>query len=384
MGNKRLNAVFIGGGPRSTSFWNQLAMNGKYEDIFYPLAVVEPNAKIAGDWRFKVDTVCSTLDEALKLDVDLALVLSPPSTHAGIAVKCLHAGIDTWSEVPMGLTLEELSSVIDAEKGNKGPSGHYFYGENYCWMPPIQFCAKEHGEGKFGEMYFTEGEYVHSVEWYMIAENLYGGKKLDPELDRNTTPTWRADFEPIKYGHAVGPSLYVLRRGPHGKEERPASVTAMGNMKMITRWNTQNFQICLVQTTRGTVGKYTISFVGPHHGRIMHSFWGTRALFESEWSWRPGQNFYYVVPPEKDRFPDRHELKGQYLTEADLQAAGVRTAKGGHGGGDTIMMESLLASIQERTPFEIGAVEGAEMTAVGICASQAIKERRVVEIPRFD
>jgi len=382
--NKSLSLLYIGGGPRSSSFWSQLSLNDRYEDVAYPFAVVEPNEQIAADWRLKVDHVCPTLDDALKLDVDLALVISPPATHAGIAQKCLQAGIDVWSEVPMGLTLDDLFGIIDAEKSNAGGHGRYFYGENYCWMPAPQFCAKEHSEGKFGEIYFTEGEYVHSVEHYMIADNLYGGGKFDPELDIDTTPTWRANYVPITYGHAVGPSLYVLRRGPHGADEHPASVAAMGNMKMIKRFNTQNFQICLLQTTHETVGKFTIAFVGAHHGRIMYSFWGSRALFESEWSWRPGQNFYYVVPPEMDRFPERHELEGKYLTEEDLQASGIRNAPGGHGGGDTIMMESVFQSLVDNTPFEIGPVEGAEMTAVGICAWQAIQEGRVVEIPRFD
>lgn len=43
-----------------------------------------------------------------------------------------------------------------------------------------------------GDLFYTEGEYHHSVEHYLITENYLGGMSIDPELAEEVHPTWRA------------------------------------------------------------------------------------------------------------------------------------------------------------------------------------------------
>jgi predicted dehydrogenase len=207
-----LKVGFIGTGPRANSIFNNLIMNKNLEDKVELTCALDADPKMLNEWRLKVmdNGLFSNLDAMLKFhDLDAVLIITPPSTHAGFAEKCLQAGLHVWSEVPMGLTNDELFRIIDAEKSNKGNKGKYFYGENYCYMNHIQFVKEKYQNNKIGEIYYTEGEYCHSVEHYMIFENFLNTKgiesDIDPELAKNPKPTWRATFQPIIYGHHIGP-----------------------------------------------------------------------------------------------------------------------------------------------------------------------------------
>ncbi|MHA1731911.1 MAG: Gfo/Idh/MocA family protein [Promethearchaeota archaeon] len=375
---------FVGTGPRSESIFSSLIHDESMEEKILPVAAIDRDEGAVANWRYRVDGVYTDLEKFLDHPgLDAVLVVTAAPTHAPISTRCLEAGLDVWSEVPMGMTVDELNGIVDAEKSNKGKRGRFAYGENYCWYPSVQFVAMKHEQGKIGEVFFAEGEYCHSVEHYMVAENFYERKEVDPELTEGVHPTWRATFPPLKYGHTFGPVFYVLNRNPGGVVERPVSVAAFGNMKMQRRFNTQNFQQCIVKTDRETVCKFSSGFVLPHHGRTMVSFWATRGMFESEFSWRP-TNFYYEVPPEKAQYPLRHQCEPVYLSNEDLVASGIKTAPGGHGGSDTLMMDEWVDSLLCGAPYPIPAVRGAEMTAIGICAEESIESGRMVEVPGFD
>jgi Oxidoreductase family, NAD-binding Rossmann fold len=379
-----LKIGFLGGAGRASSLWSTLFTDEQNEDKIHPQAVLDINPETANNWRYKVDTTTSDLDTFLNEDLDLIIIGTPPSTHASLAIKCLEAGINVWSEVPMGLTMEELWGIIDAQKGNKGNKGRYALGENYCYFIQPQFMAKQHSEDKIGDIYYSEGEYTHSVEHYMTEENFLHNKKLDPELAETVTPTWRADFTPIKYGHALGPSLYVLNNNSKGIVERPVEVQSMGNMKMQKRFNTDNFNIATVKTDQDTILKYVIGFVLGSHGRIFYSFWGSRGLFMGGSYQSNGKHYYYEVPKEKGAYPDRHEGKEKILSDKDLKELGTPNAAGGHGGSDTLMFRSLLKSLMNNEDLEINAFRGAEMTAPGILAVESMKAHKNIEIPRFE
>ncbi|MFX0102951.1 MAG: Gfo/Idh/MocA family protein [Candidatus Hodarchaeota archaeon] len=375
-----INVGFVGGGPRSRSIFNTLVMNKQFEDAFLPLAVVDTNPETSNDWRYLVENCHVRLDELLKEEeLDAVVIVTPPATHASLATKCLEAGLHVWSEVPMGLSLDELWFIIDAERANKGNGGKYAFGENYCWYIGNQYATKLVENGVMGEIFYMEGLYHHSVEHYMITENFLENKEIDPETSPKVTPTWRATLPPITYGHAGGPCLYVLNKQ---KRDKPIEVSAFGNMKMQKRFNNDNFQIGLYKTRNGAICKFGSGFVLPHHGKTQHIYWGTRCVYEAPHSYF-GDHYLYVVPKDQAYYPARHKQRGEYLNEDDLKKRGARHAEGGHGGADTLMFTDWLASLRREKPYDIDAVKGAEMTALGIIGNKAIKDGKLLEVPDF-
>ncbi|MHA1682152.1 MAG: Gfo/Idh/MocA family protein [Promethearchaeota archaeon] len=379
--NEPINIGFIGGGPRSTGLFSTLIMNREFEDAFIPVAMLDANEQTVKDWRYKVDNGYSSMDAFLKNEeLDAALIITPPITHAPFAIKCLEAGMNVWSEVPMALELDDLFKIRDAERANRGNKGKYALGENYCWYIGNQFAKSLVEKGKMGDLFYMEGVYHHSVEHYMIEENFIGGKSIDPELDKSTKPTWRATLPPITYGHAGGPCLYVLNTQ---SRDKPVEVSAFGNMKMQKRFNNDNFQIGMFRTKNDVICKFGSGFVLPNHGFTKHIYWGTKCLLEAPHSFN--NDFYlYSVPDGQEHFPARHEQEGTILSENDIKERGVNFAEGGHGGADTLMFKEWLASIRNEKEYSIDAVKGAEMTALGICGYQAIQEHKIIKIPDFE
>ena len=383
-----LKIGIIGAGPRANSLFNSVVMNPKNEDKVEINSIFDLNADAVADWRYKVDSTHTSFDAFLKEELDAVIIGTPPSTHAGIAKRCLEAGIHVWSEVPMGLTMDEIYSIIDADKANKGNRGRFCLGENYCYMLQPQFIAQQNRKNAFGDIYYAEGEYTHSVEHYMIFENYnnHSGKileEVDPQLAAKVTPTWRANYVPIMYGHALGPALYALNANSSSKIYRPVLTTCMGNMMMQDRFNTDNFQIALVQTDQGTIIKFVIGFVLGHHGRIFYSVWGSGGIFNGG-SFQTKDHHYASVPDDQRYYPARLEVKPQTLSDDDLKEMGTPHGSGGHGGGDPLMFESWINSLIENKPLEIDVFRSAEMTAPGILANQSEKSKTQLEIPRFE
>jgi hypothetical protein len=377
-----LNLGFIGGGPRADDIFNTLVMNRQFEGLINPVGVMDPDLETLKNWKFRVENAFTELDDLLKVEsLDAVLILSPPATHAAIAKQCLEAGIDTWCEVPMATTLDDIYPILDADRANKGKKGHYAFGENSCWYLPVQFAAKLVDDGRMGDIFYTEGEYHHSVEHYMIQENFSGNQALDPELTDDVHPTWRATMPPVTYGHAAGMALYVINR--QDPSDRPVQVCGFGNMKMQKKFNTDNFQIAMLQTKNDVICKFGNGFVLPN-GEVRHAlYWASKCYFNATIS---GNVEYYLhlVPEDQAYFPARHKVEGRAITEADMITEGAPVAASGHGGGDTLMMVDWVNSLLGEKPYDIGGVKAAEMSGVGLIAAQAIKEHRMIEVPDFN
>jgi hypothetical protein len=376
-----VNIGFIGGGPRADSIFNTLVMNKRFADKVVPVAMMDTSEEVTRNWRYKVEGTYTSLDKFLAHEaLDAVLIITPPSTHAGIATRCLEAGMNTWCEVPMATKLDDIFPILDAERANKGKNGKYAFGENACWYLPIQFAAKLVDDKKMGDLFYTEGEYHHSVEHYMTLENYEGKKAIDPEFAPAVHPTWRASLPPVTYGHAAGMALYVINR--QDPKDRPVQVCGFGNMKMLKRFNNQNFQIAMLQTKNDVICKFGSGFVLPNE-EVRHAlFWASKCYFNATLSGK-AEYYLHLVPEGMEKFPDRHKAGGKKITEQEMMAGGAASAEGGHGGGDTLMMADWLASLQGAKPYDIGGFKAAEMSGVGLVAAEAIKQKKMLDVPDF-
>jgi predicted dehydrogenase len=405
-----LKIGFIGAKGRGMSLFQSLMMNESTGDLVEPVAVCDVRAENMAEWKYLVDVQTTDFEKFINVDMDAVVIASPASTHVELSLKLLNAGIDVWCEVPMAYSMDGVLSLIDADKSNKN-NGKFTYLENYCWMIQPQFCAKHHKEGDFGDIYYCEGEYSHSVEHYLMRENYEFGHEYDPDEDygkgmgdpipgkpgmREWMPTWRGrtDGYPILYPHAYGPLHYVLNAK---KRDRPVEVQAVGNKIMKPhRLRGQTFNLGLITMESGAICKIVRGDILKTH-RIAYNFWGSGALFEGASNQLSKhakdmvdrvelqqKHHWYPVPVEKRRFPERHLEASQLLTDEDLVASGIKTAAGGHYGADSIMFESIVTRKLENKPQELDVYAGAEQMAPLILGVEALLQKRAVEVPKFD
>lgn len=84
----------------------------------------ESTKKVADE--FGVPTWTTSLDEALKMDFDAAIIASPTQIHAQQAIAVMEAGKHVMIEIPMADSLEDAQAIVDAQKrtGMVAMAGH--------------------------------------------------------------------------------------------------------------------------------------------------------------------------------------------------------------------------------------------------------------------
>nr|WP_209068289.1 Gfo/Idh/MocA family oxidoreductase [Arthrobacter pigmenti] len=97
-----------------------------------------PTARITGD-----------LDTLLTSGVDAVLVLTPDNQHAAVAVRTLKAGIPTFCEKPLDITVEAADLILQTafETGTR-----LYVGHNMRHMPVIAQMRELIEDGRIGEV----------------------------------------------------------------------------------------------------------------------------------------------------------------------------------------------------------------------------------------
>lgn len=101
-------------------------------------------------------TVVSTIDDLLKLNLDLLVVASANSAHATQAIAGLQAGIPTVVDKPMGRTLSETKSIIDVADQTGVPVCTYF---NRKWDSDSLTIKKIISEGTLGNIFRLDSRF---------------------------------------------------------------------------------------------------------------------------------------------------------------------------------------------------------------------------------
>jgi predicted dehydrogenase len=303
-------------------------------------------------------------DELLASDVDAVLVATPAPTHAVCAVAALRAGKHVLSEVPAVYSLEEGRLLAQAvqETGRT-----YMFAENMNYMAFLQTFDRMVKDGRIGDPYYGEAEYIHNCEGLMHGRD----DGLTPGSESG--PTWRAAMPPIHYcTHSLGPLLQIF-------DDR--IVTAVGmhtgpRLGQVT--GTIDMEIGVFKTAKGNVLKVTCGFYNAREPSFHYfSIYGTRGVLESP---RGGWEGY------KANLGDIPNCHGMVTLPLDWSHTHLppEAHAGGHGTSEFLMVRDFVEAIRGDRPPPIDVYFGLDMTLPGICAHLSAEQGSVpVPVPDF-
>ncbi|MEV8133279.1 Gfo/Idh/MocA family oxidoreductase [Pseudarthrobacter oxydans] len=143
--------------------------------------------------RYGLAGVKDSFDALLASDVDAVAIFTQRWTHGPLVEQALRAGKHVYSAVPMAVSEEEIAAIIQAVRDT---GLVYMMGETSYYNPATVYARKQLADGKFGRIFYAEGDYVHDMDLGFYEAYQYSGGERWKET---------ASYPPMLYPtHAVG------------------------------------------------------------------------------------------------------------------------------------------------------------------------------------
>ena len=176
---KELNIGIVGYGFMGRTHSNAFLQAPRFFSLAYrPVlkAVCARNASrakgFAENWGYEsIETDWKALIE--RKDIDLIDIASPNDTHAEIAIAAAKAGKMVLCEKPLGRTVAEAKSMVDAVESAAAPNMVWY---NYRRVPAVALLKKLLEEERFGRIFHYRSQFLQ--DWTISEDLPQGGEGL--------------------------------------------------------------------------------------------------------------------------------------------------------------------------------------------------------------
>jgi predicted dehydrogenase len=293
-------------------------------------------------------------------DIDLVYTATPWEWHVPVMLAALTHGKHGASECPIGTTLKDLWSLVDAsEKAQK----HCIHLENCNYGYNEMLVNRMVHDGVFGDVLHAEAAYLHDLR-EILFENRDEGlwrRAWHTRSNANLYPT-----------HGLGPVSWYLDvhsgdrfdylvsiSGPERglTEYRARTIADKTDPKYKEKYITGDMNTAIIRTVNGktVMLQHDVSNARPYtrHNRVM----GTKGTFED---YPP--RIYIEGQKGGERFGPIDEWKKQYEHPLWTQL-GEKARSGGHGGMDYVMAYRLIQCMREGLPPDYDVYDAAAWSA---------------------
>lgn len=300
----------------------------------------------------------ATLEELLAdKNVEAVGIFTPASDHARHSIAAMEAGKHVLSAVPAAFSLEECEWLLDTVKAT---GQTYMMAETSYYRRETQLARQWYQEGRFGELFYSEGEY-----WHEHLDTLM--------FNPDGSPTWRHGLPPMHY--PTHSTAFLI--GVTGERLVRVQCVGWGDEHPILRSNAYNNpfwnEVALFQTNLGHASRMTVGWHLAHPEIERASWFGSDfSFFMSSPTGQPNA-ISESSNVQKVEIPDFYERLPEPLRHSS-----------GHGGSHThLTHEFIRALVEERRPA-IDVYEAIAYTAPGIVAHQsALKDGESMPVPDF-
>ena len=182
---------FVGAGQFAGHFMNLFTLHPGVDAVY--VTDHEPARAEDHRERYGLDGTFPDFDAMLRSEVDAVAIFTQRWTHAPLVLKALGAGKHVYSAVPMAISEEEITAAL---KKVEETGLTYMMGETSYYNPAVVYAREQIRSGKWGRVFYSEGDYVHDMDNGFYAAYQYSGKE-----DWKST----ASFPPMLYPiHSIG------------------------------------------------------------------------------------------------------------------------------------------------------------------------------------
>ncbi|MCT9626383.1 putative dehydrogenase [Arthrobacter sp. SORGH_AS 212] len=338
--------------------------------------------------RYDLTGVKPDFEALLASDVDAVAIFTQRWTHGPLVEQALRAGKHVYSAVPMAVTEDEIARIIEAVRET---GLVYMMGETSYYNPATVYAREQHAAGKFGRIFYSEGDYVHDMDLGFYDAYQYSGGDRWKET---------ASYPPMLYPtHAIGGVLGAL-------PSHAVSVSCFGvkddrndgvfNKDISMFGNDFSNATALFELNDGGVMRTNeMRRVGyPSHIRESRfRFFGTEASFEQLAKvtvWQDKKDVHDIsgqmetrpsIPLDDPSLANvAPELRDAFVSglapvhDADRLPEEFRGAPNGHEGSHHFLVDDFVTAVNEGTLPPVNAWVAARFTLPGIVAHASAQQ----------
>lgn len=320
--------------------------------------------------RFGSDVaVVSEIGEFLTHELDAVLILTPDYLHEEHALRTLEAGIATFLEKPIAITIEGADRVLECafRTGTK-----LYVGHNMRHLPAVVAMRQAIESGKIGEVkavwcrhFVSAGGDYYFKDWH-ADRNKTTGLLLQKGAHDLDIIHWLAGGYAVRanaigalavYGSVESRRNNADRRMRDWYDERnwpPASQSDLALNIDVEDISMANFVL-----DNGVLASYQQCHFTPDYWRN-YTVIGTEGRLE---------NFGDSANPTIKIWNTRSDV---YREEAD-ETITVPMGEGGHGGADTALIAEFLRFAREGGPTIASPLAARHAVAAGVAATNSLR-----------
>ncbi|MDE8589101.1 MULTISPECIES: Gfo/Idh/MocA family protein [Micrococcaceae] len=332
--------------------------------------------------------VLPDFDALLASDIDAVAIFTQRWTHGPLVERALRAGKHVYSAVPMAVSEDEIERIIEAVRET---GLVYMMGETSYYNPATVYAREQHAAGRFGRIFYSEGDYVHDMDLGFYDAYQYSGGDRWKET---------ASYPPMLYPtHAIGGVLGAVPA--HAVSVSCVGVSDQRNDGVFDKdvsmfGNDFSNATALFELNDGGVMRTNeMRRVGyPSHIRESRfRFFGTEASFEQLAKvtvWQDKQDVHdmseqmetrpsmslddpslaHVAPELRDAF-----VSGlSPVHDAGRLPVEFQGAPNGHEGSHHFLVDDFVTAVNNRTLPPVNAWVAARFTLPGIVAHESARQ----------
>ncbi|MDP5228303.1 MULTISPECIES: Gfo/Idh/MocA family oxidoreductase [Arthrobacter] len=326
-------------------------------------------------------TVTGELQDVLDSGVDAVLVLTPDNQHAAVAVQTLTAGIATFCEKPLDVTLEAADAILTTarETGTR-----LYVGHNMRHMPVVTQMRDLIKQGLIGEVkavwcrhFVGNGGDYYFKDWHAQRRNVNSLllQKGAHDLD---VIHWLAGGY-TKRVSAIG-SLAVYG---DVASRRDNSDRRMGEWYSLENWppaaqtdlaeeiDVEDISMMNMLLDNGVLASYEQCHFTPDYWRN-YTVIGTAGRMEN----------FGDGPGETIKVWNTRTAYGFAAPDLEVE---IQDGDGGHGGADPLLIAEFLRFVRDGGQTQTSPVAARQAVAVGILAAQSLRgDGSALTVPELD
>jgi predicted dehydrogenase len=368
---KKIRIGVVGGGFGASFQWHE-----------HPDCIVEAVSDLRPERRERLMKTykCAKSYESLEVlvkdaKIDAVAIFTDGPLHVQHVVECMKHGKHAISAVPAAWgSLEQAELLLDTVKKH---GLTYMMAETGYYQQPTMSARKFYQDGKFGRLYYCEGEYQHPGLEVMYFEN---GKK-----------TWRYGLAPMHYPTHTSSQLLSVT----GERLTEVVCHGWGDDSPILKDNPYGnpfwTESAMFRTNRGTAFRMNVWWKGAHRGCERAQWIGDKMSFYS--AHPKGVGPVIIRSGEQMEKDDAGFARKAAAFEkyeqvewwkTDLLPEPLRHSSGHEGSHTFLTHEFVDALVHSRRPT-VDVYEALAYTVPGIVAHQsALKSGELLKIPQFE